>query len=75
MGQTQTNPAIRAQTADAAPAQPEISAAAAETAKQPVFRMGELCPMCGIGILEYNGMADIECPVCHETEGPGAGCT
>ncbi|MEI6291453.1 MAG: hypothetical protein WCP19_13565 [Chloroflexota bacterium] len=42
--------------------------------KRPV-RIGEPCPRCGLGILDYNGMLDLECPVCAFTEGPGGGCT
>jgi hypothetical protein len=38
-------------------------------------RRGETCPRCGIGQLDYNGLIDLECPVCGFTEGPGGGCT
>lgn len=46
----------------------------ATTARKP-FRHGELCGICGLGILDYNGLLDLECPVCGYTEGPGGGCT
>ncbi|HEY3312875.1 MAG TPA: hypothetical protein VGK00_14640 [Anaerolineales bacterium] len=39
------------------------------------FRRGEPCPSCGIGLLDYNGLIDLECPACGYTEGAGAGCT
>lgn len=38
-------------------------------------RCGEVCPRCGLGILDYNGLLDLECPVCAYSEGPGGGCT
>ena len=38
-------------------------------------RRGETCPRCGIGQLDYNGLIDLECPVCGFTGGPGGGCT
>jgi hypothetical protein len=39
------------------------------------FRRGELCPNCDLGVLEYNGMLDLECPECGYSQGSGAGCT
>ena len=59
---------VQEETTPQPPAEPTL-------AEPMVWRIGEMCPVCHIGILEYNGMADIECPVCHETQGPGAGCT
>lgn len=38
-------------------------------------KVGKPCPDCGIGILDYNGLLDLECPHCGFTEGPGGGCT
>ncbi|MCX6080725.1 MAG: hypothetical protein NTW32_14440 [Chloroflexi bacterium] len=38
-------------------------------------RRGESCPRCGLGRLDYNGLIDLECPVCGYSEGSGAGCT
>lgn len=43
-------------------------------AKGPV-RRGERCPQCLVGILDYNGMLDLECPACGYYEGIGGGCT
>jgi uncharacterized Zn finger protein (UPF0148 family) len=43
-------------------------------AKGPV-RRGEHCPQCHAGILDYNGMLDLECPECGYYEGTGGGCT
>ena len=40
-----------------------------------LMRRGETCPRCGLGTLDYNGLLDLECPVCAYTEGPGGGCT
>ena len=38
-------------------------------------RRGEPCPRCGVGRLDYNGLLDLECPLCGYAEGAGAGCT
>lgn len=40
-----------------------------------VVKVGKPCPECGVGILDYNGLLDLECPNCGFTEGPGGGCT
>lgn len=42
--------------------------------RQPV-RSGSACPRCGIGLLDYNGLLDLECPVCGYIESGGGGCT
>jgi len=44
---------------------------------QPVtpLRQGECCPSCGIGILDYNGLLQLECPSCGYVSGEGGGCT
>lgn len=47
---------------------------APSTARRP-FRRGEICGVCGLGVLDFNGLLDLECPVCGYTEGPGGGCT
>jgi len=44
-------------------------------APKKVVKVGKPCPECGIGILDYNGLLDLECPHCGFTEGPGGGCT
>ena len=46
-----------------------------EPLKPKVIKVGLPCPVCGIGIMDYNGVLDLECPVCGHTEGPGGGCT
>ena len=49
---------------------------AEETPDRPrLMRRGETCPRCLLGQLDYNGLLDLECPVCAYTEGPGGGCT
>jgi hypothetical protein len=42
--------------------------------RQPI-RRGAFCPKCTEGILDYNGLLELECPHCGYTEGSGAGCT
>jgi uncharacterized protein (DUF983 family) len=44
--------------------------------RQPVgAQCGSPCPKCKQGIMDYNGVLDLECPVCGYTESSGAGCT
>lgn len=38
-----------------------------------VMRVSEPCPRCGLGRLDYNGLLELECPVCGYHE--GGGCT
>jgi hypothetical protein len=38
-------------------------------------RRGAPCPRCGEGLMDYNGVLDLECPKCGYTEGGGGGCT
>lgn len=55
---------------------PTLTGAMPEGGAPPrAFRCGELCPRCGLGVLDYNGLLDLECPVCGYSEGPGGGCT
>jgi ribosomal protein S27AE len=56
------------------PAPDKDSGSPTKTARRPV-RRGEPCPRCSVGLLDYNGLIDLECPNCGYTEGPGAGCT
>jgi uncharacterized protein (DUF983 family) len=44
------------------------------TPRQPVHR-GSVCPKCGEGLLDYNGLLDLECPNCGYVESGGGGCT
>ena len=39
------------------------------------LRRGSTCPRCAQGIIDYNGLLDLECPICGYTESGGAGCT
>ena len=39
------------------------------------LRKGSLCPHCGEGLLDYNGMLQLECPSCGYVNGEGGGCT
>ncbi|GAB4496746.1 MAG: hypothetical protein OHK003_02930 [Anaerolineales bacterium] len=36
---------------------------------------GSTCPQCGEGKLDYNGMLQLECPVCGFINGEAGGCT
>jgi hypothetical protein len=39
-------------------------------------RKGFVCPQCHEGVLDYNGLLQLQCPVCGFTEGgEGVGCT
>lgn len=44
------------------------------TAAKPLHK-GELCPNCGEGRLEYNGLLQLACPVCGFVNGEGGSCT
>jgi len=34
------------------------------------LRPGSLCPNCGLGKLDYNGLLEFECPICgHRNTG------
>ena len=46
----------------------------AEEARGPL-RAGSICPACGKGKLEYNGLLALECPECGYTSNEGGGCT
>jgi DNA-directed RNA polymerase subunit RPC12/RpoP len=39
------------------------------------LKRGAACPECGSGILDYNGMLELECPLCGFKSGGGGGCT
>ncbi len=38
-------------------------------------RRGSICPNCGKGKLDYNGLLELECPVCGYRDTGGAGYT
>jgi hypothetical protein len=52
-----------------------ISAEDLKSVAKRAVRRGERCPQCNNGILDYNGMLDLECPECGYYEGTGGGCT
>ena len=39
------------------------------------LRSGSVCPQCGQGRLDYNGLLQLECPRCGYASGEGGGCT
>jgi len=39
------------------------------------LRRGEPCPQCAAGLLDYNGLLQLECPVCGFVNAEGGGCT
>lgn len=41
----------------------------------PPLRKGAVCPICGEGELDYNGLLQLECPSCGYVNGEGGGCT
>jgi len=42
--------------------------------KEPL-RRGSVCPQCGLGTLDYNGMLQLECHACGFVNGEAGGCT
>ncbi|MFN3741130.1 MAG: hypothetical protein ACK4VW_00475 [Anaerolineales bacterium] len=46
-----------------------------EATPTPALKVGDQCPQCGQGKLEYNGTLDLECPHCGYVVGGGGGCT
>jgi hypothetical protein len=38
-------------------------------------RSGQACPRCSQGKLDYNGLLELECPLCGYVISGGAGCT
>ncbi|MBN2148524.1 MAG: hypothetical protein JW726_14145 [Anaerolineales bacterium] len=39
------------------------------------LKSGMLCPACGKGILDYDGLLNLACPICGFNSSGGAGCT
>lgn len=39
------------------------------------LRKGGVCPQCREGILDYNGLLQLECPACGFVSSEGGGCT
>jgi uncharacterized protein (DUF983 family) len=39
------------------------------------LRAATICPACGKGRLDYNGLLALECPTCGYTSSEGGGCT
>lgn len=39
------------------------------------LRRGDVCPNCGEGRLDYNGLLNLECPLCRWALSGGGGCT
>ncbi len=72
---TATNPPATPADNTGAPNSLANPAGQATPASHRPFRKGETCGICGLGTLDYNGLLDLECPVCGYTEGPGGGCT
>ena len=46
----------------------------AEERRAPL-RAGVICPVCGKGKLDYNGLLALECSECGYTSSEGGGCT
>ena len=46
-----------------------------KTAQVEPFQPKMLCPNCGKGRLDYNGLLELECPACGIRFGGGAGYT
>jgi hypothetical protein len=39
------------------------------------LRKNALCPHCGLSQLDYNGLLQLECPLCGFVSNEGGGCT
>ena len=46
-----------------------------EILKVTPLRSGVVCPQCGQGRLDYNGLLQLECPRCGFVNAEGGGCT
>ena len=39
--------------------------------KSPPIELNSICPSCEQGKMEYNGLLNLECPICHFEYGGG----
>jgi uncharacterized protein (DUF983 family) len=39
------------------------------------LQKGENCPRCKLGVLDYNGLLQLECSACGFVSAEGGGCT
>ena len=39
--------------------------------KSPAVALNSICPSCGYGKMDYNGLLNLECPICHFEYGGG----
>ncbi|OGO40171.1 MAG: hypothetical protein A2Z03_06550 [Chloroflexi bacterium RBG_16_56_8] len=46
-----------------------------ETPKTAPLQKGELCPQCSRGLLDHNGLLQLECPECGYVNGEGGSWT
>jgi len=42
-----------------------------ESCSAPRLKEGEICPFCGQGVVDYDGMLILGCPVCGQKETGG----
>lgn len=40
-----------------------------QKAEPPRAEAGQTCPVCGLGIMDYDGLLNVVCPVCGFTQG------
>jgi len=50
-------------------------AACQEVNETKPLRVGDVCPKCGQGKLDYDGTLMLACPICGYMLGEGGGCT
>jgi uncharacterized protein (DUF983 family) len=46
-----------------------------DSSRIPQLHQGDLCPQCGRDKLDYNGLLELECPVCGFRDTGGASYT
>jgi len=54
---------------------PSIESPIPSTLPPVTVKRGAPCPKCGQAALDYNGLLELECPVCGFSTSAGAGCT